>query len=58
MKTSNTILEKKPLEKACKNKQLTAYKFLGFWKCMDTIKDKNELNDMWFDNKPTPWKIW
>jgi len=25
---------------------------------MDTIKDKNELNDIWFNSKKTPWKIW
>jgi glucose-1-phosphate cytidylyltransferase len=46
LKNDNTILEKKPLEKACKNKQLTAYKFLGFWKCMDTIRDKQVLEEI------------
>jgi glucose-1-phosphate cytidylyltransferase len=46
LKNDNTILEKNPLEKACKNKQLTAYKFLGFWKCMDTIRDKQVLDEI------------
>ena len=44
IKNDKTILEKKPLEKACQNKQLAAYKFSGFWKCMDTIRDKKILD--------------
>ena len=43
IKDDRTILEKNPLEKACKNKNLTAYKFKGFWKCMDTLRDKEVL---------------
>ena len=39
-----TILEKKPLEQACKKKNLSAYKFKGFWKCMDTLRDKQVLD--------------
>ena len=40
------ILEKKPLEKASKNKQLSAYRHYGFWKCMDTLRDKNVLDEI------------
>ena len=43
IKNDKTILEKSPLEKACRNKNLTAYKFKGFWKCMDTVRDKQVL---------------
>ena len=43
LKNDGTILEKTPLEQACKNKNLSAYKFKGFWKCMDTIRDKQVL---------------
>lgn len=43
IKDDRTILEKNPLEKACKNKNLFAYKFKGFWKCMDTLRDKQVL---------------
>ena len=43
IKNDRTILEKSPLEKACKNKNLTAFKFRGFWKCMDTLRDKQVL---------------
>ena len=38
------ILEKKPLERASKSKQLSAYRHYGFWKCMDTLRDKNVLD--------------
>ena len=43
LKNDGTILEKTPLERACKNKNLSAYKFKGFWKCMDTVRDKQVL---------------
>jgi len=38
------ILEKYPLERSAKNKQLSAYKHKGFWKCVDTKRDKDELD--------------
>jgi len=53
----STIWERKPLEKLAKEGQLNAYKFDGFWKPMDTLRDKLELNDMWATNK-APWRIW
>ncbi len=43
IKNDKTILEKSPLEKASKSKNLSAYKFKGFWKCMDTVRDKQVL---------------
>ncbi len=43
IKNDKTILEKSPLEQACKNRNLSAYKFKGFWKCMDTLRDKQVL---------------
>ena len=43
IKNDKTILEKSPLEQACKNRNLSAYKFNGFWKCMDTLRDKQVL---------------
>lgn len=52
-----TIWERKPLESLAKEGQLNAYKFNGFWKPMDTLRDKLELNDMWTANK-APWKVW
>ena len=53
----STIWERKPLEKLAKDGQLNAYKFDGFRKPMDTLRDKIELNDMWAANK-APWKVW
>ena len=45
IKNDKTILEKTPLENACKNNKLGAFKFKGFWKCMDTIRDKQVLEE-------------
>jgi len=43
IENDKTILEKTSLERVCKNKNLSAYKFKGFWKCMDTLRDKQVL---------------
>jgi glucose-1-phosphate cytidylyltransferase len=51
------IFERSPLEKLAKDKKLGAYKHNGFWKCMDTLRDKNALNEMW-KNDNADWKIW
>ncbi len=53
----NLVFEQKPLEELAKNGQLNAYKHNGFWKPMDTIRDKDQLNAMW-DTKKAPWKVW
>ena len=53
----NTIWERAPIQNIAKNNQLTAYKHYGFWKCMDTLRDKVELEKMW-NNGETPWKLW
>lgn len=49
--------EKAPLENLAKDGQLSAYKHNGFWKCMDTLRDKNQLEEMWNTNN-APWKVW
>ncbi len=48
-----TRWEASPLQKIAKNKQLAAFKHNGFWKCMDTPRDRNFLNG--FKNKKLPW---
>lgn len=53
----NITFEKNPLENLAKNKQLNAYKHYGFWRPMDTIKDKKDLTEMWMNNN-APWAIW
>ena len=52
-----TVWEKGPLEKLAKEGQLVAYKHRGFWKPMDTMRDKYELNTLWNSNS-APWKLW
>lgn len=52
-----TIWEKAPLENLSKDDQLMAYEHLGFWKPMDTLRDKNALDDLWA-NSCAPWKVW
>lgn len=46
IKKDNDILEKKPLELASKSGQLNAFKHRGFWKCMDTIRDKQVIEEL------------
>jgi len=52
-----TILEKESFEKLAGEDQVAAYKHTGFWKSMDTLKDKNELTNMWL-NGSAPWRMW
>jgi glucose-1-phosphate cytidylyltransferase len=49
--------EKEPLENLAKHGQLSAYKHQGFWKCMDTLRDKIELENLWCSGN-APWKNW
>ncbi len=51
------IWEQEPLRGMVAERQLAAYRHDGFWKPMDTLKDKNDLNAMWAEGK-APWKIW
>ncbi len=52
-----TILERAPLEDLAKDGELYTYKHEGFWKCMDTLRDKLQLQDM-YDNDNAPWISW
>lgn len=51
------VFEKHPLEALAENKELMAFEHTGFWKCMDSLKDKNDLNFMW-EASIAPWRIW
>lgn len=53
----DTVFEKGPLEKLSSEGQLMAYKHSGFWQCMDTLRDKNKLEELW-DSSNAPWKLW
>ena len=52
-----TIFEKEPLESLAQSGQLVAYKHSGFWQPMDTLRDKNHLEELWNSGK-APWKVW
>jgi len=53
----NTYWEKEPMVNLASESQLSAYEHCGFWKPMDTIRDKTELQNLW-DSGKAPWKIW
>lgn len=53
----SVMWEREPLENLAKDGQLVSYKHYGFWKCMDILRDKTELEAMWSIGK-APWKIW
>tara|TARA_B100001996_G_scaffold135846_1_gene103427 strand:+ start:1165 stop:1944 length:780 start_codon:yes stop_codon:yes gene_type:complete len=57
IKDDKTLWEKEPLEQLSKNKQLVAYKHDGFWQPMDTLREKNYLEELWVSGK-APWKTW
>ncbi len=52
-----TILERAPLENLVKDGQISAYKHTGFWHCMDTMRDKKNLEKLWADHR-APWCVW
>jgi len=53
----DVLWEKQPIDKLAKDNQLSAYKHSGFWKPMDTLRDKQELENLWLNNK-AQWKVW
>jgi len=53
----DTIWEREPLENLAKEGQLVSYKHNEFWKCMDTLRDRIELENLWASENP-PWKVW
>ncbi len=57
IKDDSTIWERDPLETLTREGQVSAYQHHGFWQPMDTLHDKNLLEDLWVKG-PAPWKIW
>jgi glucose-1-phosphate cytidylyltransferase len=53
----STVLEKYPMTALAKEGQLAAYKHTGFWHPMDTLREKQQLSEMWETNN-APWKVW
>jgi glucose-1-phosphate cytidylyltransferase len=52
-----SIWERDPVENLARHNQLAGFKHYGFWSCMDTLKEKNYLEDLWSSGN-APWKIW
>lgn len=52
-----TIWERGPVERLAHDGQLMGYRHHGFWSCMDTLKEKNYLEDLWSSGQ-APWRIW
>lgn len=57
IETDDTVWEKGPLEQLAADNQLAAYRHTGFWQPMDTLRDRNVLEEMWAEGK-AKWKIW
>jgi glucose-1-phosphate cytidylyltransferase len=57
IKDDKTVFEQEPLQQLAKDGQLYNYRHSGFWKCMDTLRDKKVLNEMW-DEGQAKWKTW
>ena len=53
----DTIWERDPLEQLAGSGELAAFKHDGFWQPMDTLRDKNTLEELWMSGNP-PWKVW
>lgn len=53
----DTVFEKRPMEKLAEEGQLMAYRHRGFWKCMDTQRDRKQLEDL-IAGKNAPWMKW
>ena len=53
----STVFEQGPLEQLSSEGQLMAFKHSGFWQCMDTLRDKQKLEEIW-DSSNVPWKNW
>ncbi|MDX6767779.1 MAG: glucose-1-phosphate cytidylyltransferase [Candidatus Methylacidiphilales bacterium] len=52
-----TLWEKEPMERLAAEGQMRAFKHEGFWQPMDTLRDKNHLEELWNSGK-APWKVW
>ncbi len=57
LEDDTTVFEQKPLSRLAGEGQLMSYHHKGFWQCMDTLHEKNILEELWVTNK-APWKKW
>ena len=52
-----TVFETKPLEKLVNEGQLMSYRHTGYWQCMDSMREKQILENLW-EQRKAPWKVW
>lgn len=57
IKDDSTVWEQEPLESLAHDHQIAAFEHTGFWQPMDTLRDKNHLEELWASGK-APWKTW
>jgi glucose-1-phosphate cytidylyltransferase len=57
IKDDSTTFEREPLETIAEEGQLIAFKHNGFWQCMDTMRDREKLEELWASGK-APWRVW
>jgi glucose-1-phosphate cytidylyltransferase len=57
IENDDTIWERDPVEGLARDGQLMGYRHQGFWSCMDTLKEKNMLEEIWSSGN-VPWKVW
>jgi len=53
----HTQWEREPMERLARDGELMAFRHTGYWQCMDTLREKRILEDLWESGK-APWKIW
>ena len=53
----STPFEKEPLNNLVKDKQLVGYIHRGYWQCMDTLREKQQIEKLW-ESGNAPWKLW
>ena len=52
-----TVFEKEPMQGLVKQHELMSYVHKGYWQCMDTLREKQQLENLWNSNE-APWKVW
>lgn len=57
IKDDNTVWEREPMERLAEEDKLSAYRHEGFWQPMDTLRDKNVLEELW-QSGAAPWRTW
>lgn len=57
LESDDTVFEKAPMQTMACSGEMAAYKHFGYWQCMDTLREKQNLEELWVKGK-APWKIW